>query len=234
MNELVPKPEGKLNPYQNYARAVAIRRLDGERLHFNKGAWLVGENGVLEDGATLVAIVPQLRIGWVKFRANAKVDEAMGYLSEGFVPPRRDQLDDDDGVNWEKQPDGQTKDPWTQVNELVMISPENDEVFTLTTGSKGGFAAIGGLCADFAPDFGMYPLVRPSSDSYQHKVRAYGRIYVPLLPVLKWVEAAPFDAILAKSRGKAAVETPKPIGSGPDDFPPDYGDGGGEPENVTF
>jgi hypothetical protein len=194
---------------------VKPHRLDGSKFGFNKGTYFVGENRVLENGTQLVAILSELRVGLKKWRDGQMVDDAMGLVAEGFVPPRRSDLDDYDSTSWEVQPDGSTKDPWTPTNELPMISIKDNEILTYCTSSKGGFGAIGALCAEFVLETGMYPIVELRSSSYMHKTRAYGRIFVPEFPVLKYVAAELYDAILAASRSGAGASTaataPKPI-----------------------
>ena len=41
------------------------------------------------------------------------------------------------------------------------------------------------------------------TDSYQHKIKAFGRIKVPVFKIVDCVEAAPFNAMVAEARGGA-------------------------------
>jgi hypothetical protein len=223
MSNILPHNE-KPNYFTNYARAVLARRLDGERLRFDKGAYLVGEFGALESGTQLVAVMSQLKIGWIKWHDGEVVDHRLGYVSEGYVPPRRSELDDYESNNWENV-NGELRDPWKETNELVMIAPETGKIYTFTTGARGGFSAIAELAAGYSDELPFYPLVELGSSSYQHKNKSFGRIHVPVFTVLKNVDAEKYDNILAASRagGSApssgaapAVEQPKSI----DDLPP--------------
>jgi hypothetical protein len=206
---------GGVSPYRAYAQAVKLRRLDGKRLHFDKGSWLLGENEHLESATHAVALVPQLKIGWQFWRDGEPGDECIGLLSQGFQPPKRHELGDLDETLWERKSDGKPKDPWSKVNLLPLVLKTNEEVVTYTTPSLGGFAAIGELCEAFdtAPPATL-PLIALEANWYTHK--AYGRVHVPVLKILKYVPAARFDAILAASRGEPIaqpIEAPATAGA---------------------
>jgi hypothetical protein len=175
--------------YRAYAQAVKSRRLDGPRVHFDKGFWLRGENERLDNGTHAVAFAPELKIGWQFWLDGEPGDEVTGLLSQGFQPPPRSSLGDMDKTLWERKADGTPKDPWSKVNLLPLVLPKTNEVCTYTTTSKGGFAAVGELCEAFdtaPPD--MLPLIALEADSYTHK--EFGRVWVPVLKVLKYVPAA--------------------------------------------
>jgi hypothetical protein len=184
---------------------VKSRRLDGPRLHFDKGFWLRGENERLDNGTHAVAFAPELKIGWQFWLDGEPGDEVTGLLSQGFQPPPRSSLGDMDKTLWERKADGTPKDPWSKVNLLPLVLPKTNEVCTYTTTSKGGFAAVGELCEAFdtaPPD--MLPLIALEADSYTHK--EFGRVWVPVLKVLKYVPAARFNAMLASVRGGSIAQ----------------------------
>jgi hypothetical protein len=236
MSNITPHND-KPNYYKNYARAVLTRRFDGVRLRFDKGAWLHGETGVLFDGHELVALMSTLKVGWIKWFQGEVSGHALGLVSEGFVPPRREELDDLDPTTWESDSNtGKPKDPWVNTNELVMIDPKTREIYTFTTSTRGGFQAIAGLAENYGDgELLFYPQIGLRGSSYQHKNRAFGRVHVPVFEVLKLVDAEKYDAILAASRGgmapaPAAIEGPKPDGAGggayaDDDLSPRRNDG---------
>ena len=253
--DMIPKPQpGRISPYKAYGAAVTGHRRLGRMLKYDKSSWLAGTSAaavLIEIGTELVAIIPTLRIGWVKFVGGELVDSRMGLLSESFVMPRRNELDDFDGANWEKRPDGSTKDPWSRNNELVLVSPGDDEIFTYCTGSRGGLSAIGELCSAFNDELPFYPLVALGTNSYVHKDKSLGRVHVPTLKIAKYVDAEPFDAILAAARNDGLgpdIQTPTraPRLDGNDngdgasgaggDYPADYGGprGGPIPDDIEF
>ena len=216
--DIIPKPEpGRMNPYKAYGQAVTGHRRLGTMTKYDKGVWFAGTGATalpIEPGTELVAVITALLIGWVKFVNGDFVDSDMGYLSEGFVMPKRTELDDLNEDDWEVRPDGTKKDPWSRSNELPLISPGDDAIYTCCTGSKGGLAAIGELCLEYNEELPLYPLVALGTDSYMHKVKSLGRIHVPTLKIVKYVDSAPYDDIIAKARGDGpgpVVSAPKPI-----------------------
>ena len=52
-------------------------------------------------------------------------------------------------------------------------------------------------------DAGQYPVVTLAVDSYEHRVKSYGKVKVPVFKLCGAVEAGPFDAIVAGARGGA-------------------------------
>jgi hypothetical protein len=112
------------NPFLAYAAAMAPRRLDGKPLKFVKGDYIVGKDGdVLPLKTRLVAIMNSLMVGRVKWRGGKPVDARMGYVADGFQPPRRSDLDDYESDRWETDRDGDLVDPWQFTNQLVFIDP---------------------------------------------------------------------------------------------------------------
>ena len=149
------------NPYLEYSEAVARRRLDGEPLTFAKGDWPVGKgDATLAASTQLVAIMPTLTIGWIKWRGGKPVDGRMGLVVDGFKPPRRADLDDHESANWEEDAAGDLRDPWQSSNEIVFTTPDATRIFTFRTSSRGGFGALGELCKAHArAPAKSYPLV---------------------------------------------------------------------------
>jgi hypothetical protein len=203
MSNVIAKPD--TNPFAEYASAIAARRLDGKLLKFNKGDWLA-EGGLVPEGTQLVALMDTLMVGWQKWQQQRPVDTRMGLLVDGFKPLRRHELGDENSSTWERDARGDLRDPWQFINNLVLVAPDDDEIFTYSTGSRGGIDAIGKLCAAHgkAPA-GVYPLVCLAVGSYQHRDRTIGRVKYPILEVVGTVEAAPFDDALARSRGEPAL-----------------------------
>jgi hypothetical protein len=71
------------------------------------------------------------------------------------------------------------------------------EAYTFVTGSKGGIGAIGALCKEYGQHIKMkpneIPIIRLDVKSYQHSNRSYGRIKVPYLEVIGWVDKGKYD-----------------------------------------
>lgn len=195
--------------YEQYAQSVTHRHA-GEYLKYAKGDWMHGPNGLLLPiGTRLVAVMGWLMIGLKKWRDNQLVETRMGRLSDGYAPPRRDELDEQDDSSWEFDSQGNRRDPWSPTNTLPLVDEKDlARMFTFSTSSRGGFGAIGGLAGVYAKGArlggeGQYPIVELGSDSYQHKDRSLGRIKFPTMPIVGWVDAKPYDAATAEALGEA-------------------------------
>ncbi len=203
MNKLVEKQMGGLpaqvdtrNPFQAYGDAADQGHIVGELLKFSKGDWLAGQNAdEIPEGTKLIAGMDTLRVGWQKWEAQRPTGQRLGLLVDGFVPPSREELGDDNEDLWERDDEGKPRDPWTATNFLQLIGPTNHEkVFTFTTSSKGGLGAIAKLCREYGRGIQregrgeQYPLVRLDTGSYQHRDRGLGRIKFPAFALVGWVD----------------------------------------------
>ena len=162
----------------------------GRLLKFVKGKFECGDDEIAL-GTEFVAHVDQIARGWVRFQDGNVADRIIGKIADGFRPPRRDELPDNDPANWrEKDANGKPRDPWVAQWFLPLIAMETGDFVTLVTGSKGGSAAIANLCRIYGRKChgGLLPIVALRSRSYRHK--QYGRIETPDLPIVGW-EGAP-------------------------------------------
>jgi hypothetical protein len=207
------------NPFLAYSEAMTRRIIDGETLKFNKGDFLAGKDAVVvPTGTELVAVMDSLMVGWIKWRGGKPVDGRMGFVIDGFVPPRRRDLDDFESDLWEAGKDGDLRDPWQLTNTLVLIDPAAKAIYTFSTASRGGFDAIAKLCKTHAKaPAGTYPVIRLEVGSYQHQDRSIGKVKFPIFETGKKVASAlDFDSVLAASRGEtealtAPTEAPEAI-----------------------
>jgi hypothetical protein len=256
MTNALIKPQAQ-TPYGAFAKQVNAQRIVGRLLRFNKGDWLVGGRDSQEElkiGTQVVLIMPSLLVGWIKWMNGEKVDYNVGIVAEGFVLPRRNDLDDRDQDQWPlDEITGNPKDPWQRTCQIVMVDRELREVYTFTTNSGGGLRVMADICDDFnlclmEKGPGCYPLVSLEVGSYQHKDRAIGRVKVPDLKIVEFVSAAKFDAKLAIVAGRqehgednapepaerSRLEPPRSL---PHDEPPppdsDYG-GGEIDDDIPF
>jgi hypothetical protein len=180
------------NPFEEYAKQYSSRNIVGRLLKFSKGDYVV-DNHELPLGTRLVALVDQTLVGWQKWEDNKPVDQKIGLLSEGFKPPQRDELGDDDQDMWETNSNGKPRDPWQFTNMLVMQDVEDKStMYTFATTSRGGLDAIADLCRVYGRNVrsqpGRYPIVALKSDSYTHGNKEFGKIKVPIFEVVGWTE----------------------------------------------
>jgi hypothetical protein len=211
-----------------YANAVAPRNVIGTLLKFSKGDYLAGEEGApLPTGTVVTANVAELLVGWVRWANNKPTDHIMLRVADGKAVPKRAELGDLDQDKWERDNHGEARDPWQFTNYLPMLN-ESGELFTFTSASRGGISAIGELCRRYSqhrkhhPD--VLPLIALDVDSYQHKVKEYGRIKVPRFTPAGWEPKAKFDAALtaagfAASDDAPAEPTPAPADEMSDKIP---------------
>jgi hypothetical protein len=199
------------------------RRIVGKPLRFNKGDWLVGAKDAqaeLPAGTTLAVVMPTLLAGWIKWLNGDVVDDNVGVVAEGFKMPRRRELGDEDSDQWPfDEKAGERKDPWQKTSSIIMIDRSLSGVYTFTTNSAGGLEAISQLCGEYDEHLrergaGRYPSVALEAGSYAHRDRTIGRVKHPILRVVEFVDAAPFDAKLAVVAGRAVRGPEEPPNAG--------------------
>lgn len=199
------------NVFESYGATMSISSITGTLIKFNKGDWVTGDDEDLDEGMELVANMDQLMVGWIKWIDNRPSEQIMGPVVEGYQPPRRNELGDQNQDEWETDDQGRARDPWQFSNYIVMKEPgqpaTEDNLYTFATSSKGGLGAIGALCRTYGKEMrtraGEYPIVKLDSDSYMH--REYGRTKVPLLTVIGWEPAAQFEQTTTVTRTPAAT-----------------------------
>lgn len=170
----------------------------GAFMKFDRGDFPVGRDGeLLPIGTQLVACMNFLALYWQAWLANVPQERRGGLVVEGYTPPRRTDLGDNEPVTWEIGSDGQPKDPWQFSNALPLASHDGKTFYTFVTSSKGGLSAIGELSKAHGRNLhvapGTYPVIELSSGSYAHKDKSIGRVKYPMFPIIGWTEAAPFD-----------------------------------------
>ena len=112
--------------FEKYGQVASGRRFVGDLLKFGKdGVYAAGqENREIARGTQMVAYMDSLRVGWVCWEDGHPVDERMGLVGEGFVPPKRSELDRTDRSQWEEFDGGEPRDPWQFSNDLVLFDPQ--------------------------------------------------------------------------------------------------------------
>jgi hypothetical protein len=208
------------NRYEAYGNSVTRMAFPGDLLTFNKyGEYKAGQEKVeVPLGTRLVVHVPTTLIGYVRWEDSKPVDFQTGLLSEGFVPPKRDELGYLDQAQWETFKNGGVKDPWQLSNQVVMTGVEDsDKVYTFTTTSKTGRSSLGEVLKAYghhirqAPD--EYPVIELRRRSYRHP--QFGEQRVPVFAIVDWVPAEPHVAALTEFMGKAAEQATAEIEAKP-------------------
>jgi hypothetical protein len=65
----------------------------GTLLRFRQGDWIYGkEQQELQPGTRLIALMNELRLGWVKWIDKKAVKQVIGKVADGFHSPEREEL----------------------------------------------------------------------------------------------------------------------------------------------
>jgi hypothetical protein len=188
-------PTATANYYEKYGQVASGRRFVGDLLKFGKdGVYVAGQEcREIARGTQVVAYMDTLRCGWVCWEDGHPVEEVMGPVGKGFVPPKRSALDRNDKSLWEEYDGGEPRDPWQFSNDIVLFDPQDEQFYTFVSSSRGGLGALGELSKAYGQRLrqqpGEWPIVALEGDSYQHRIRSRGRIKFPILRVIKWVAA---------------------------------------------
>ena len=188
------------NPYSAFEK-VAAEEGGGRVIKFSKeGHWIVGIEEEKHDGEKMLADVADLTVGWRKWMDGRIVDANIGFVSAGFQPKAREELDDVDETSWPKNSRGESNDPW-QFGYYIQLFDEDGQAFTWSATSAGAKRAVGNICRQFAKKK-INPIVKLGASSYRHN--EYGKINTPELAVVGWSDEEPPKPALTVT--KPAVE----------------------------
>lgn len=200
------------NFYEKYGDLASARSIVGKLLKFSKfGEYRAGiDNEEIPLGTELVAYMPSLATGYVRWENGSPAQAEMGYVGEGFVPPKRNDLGWNDSSEWSKDDRGVPRDPWQFTNSIIFIDLSKKALLTFNTGSKGGLGAVGGLSKIYGRHVKTapreLPTIRLGVDSYPHKIKSYGEIRFPVFSIVgdRWISV---DDILPLEELPPFVET---------------------------
>jgi hypothetical protein len=173
----------------------------GELLKFSgkTGIWSYGPQNVeLKKGTTLVAIVPMMLAGYVKWHDGELADQVFKPIEGLDLRALRATLDETDRSLRATDEDGRPVDPWKEAAMLPMKDPKTGAEYTYSTSSVGGVRAGKKLVGNFvkqikaAPETTArcLPVVELGVQSYQHTDRKRGTIFNPILLGIDWVRAS--------------------------------------------
>jgi hypothetical protein len=152
-------------------------------LKFAKGEWLAGvDDEEIDAGTEMVVNIAGITCGHVKWQNKEVADENMTPIIEGLFAPR-EALGDLDRDLWDVDDDGVPRDPWTRTTKMPLKDPATGEEYVFSTSSKGGIGAVGRLVSAIRRgqrqgNTGL-PMVQLGVDSYKHKNKEYGKVFVP-------------------------------------------------------
>lgn len=217
-NEVIPKKQYEIDPYEEYAEEVSSRaHITGNLLRYTKhGEYKAGaDQDEVEEGTRMLVYMPSMKRGWVKWADQQPVQHVIGLVSERFRPPEREALGDMDESEWGEL-NGRPIDPWQKTNYLVMCD-ESGQLYTFVTSSKGGLSAVGELSSIYAKRRRMkpdeIPVIELHGRSYQHK--DFGETFAPKFVITSWSKIPDTFEEVAASLGTevtASEELPAPEG----------------------
>jgi hypothetical protein len=210
----LPTTPGK-NPFEDFADRADNQMWLGRLLKFTKGEYLVGRDGEECPEKELVALMPGLLTGFIRWEDNVPAEHKMGLLMSGFVTPARSALSHHEKDMWPIDNSGKPRDPWQESNYLPAISVNAETIYTFATSSDGGRRrAIVPLCREYGTHIRLHPDELPvfglEQDSYMHSDRSIGRVKHPLFPIKRWVKADPYLAAVLTLTGKSLTLLPSP------------------------
>ena len=190
------------NYYEKYGQAASGRSFVGDLLKFGKdGVYVAGrESREIAHGTRMVACMSTLRVGWIRWEDGSPIEGPMGLVADGFVPPKRDTLEDTpDQSLWDRDDKGNPVNPWQLSNDLVLYDPKDEQFYTFATSSKGGIGAVGELSKAYGQHLRQrpddWPKISLEGGSYLHSIRSRGRIHYPIFRQDGWVAAKDLPAI---------------------------------------
>ena len=207
---------GGYDPYAAYGQQASSNKI---YVTFKAGEYLYGaDQDEVPEGTRFIANMAGLRIGRKHWPGKKVIDEPLGLLAEGFRPPPRHELGDQDRNQWDLDERKEPRDPWQSTNELTLRGLETGTELVFSTSGKGGIGAIGELCKAYGRLYrqkpGMAPVIELGSDSYNHK--DWGKTYFPVLKLVDWVrEPDAFD-----QPAPAAAAAPPAVPPAPPPAPP--------------
>jgi hypothetical protein len=194
-------PATEIDPYEKFSQTYGQQSfITGDLLRFTKhGASTAGQDQEeIEDGTRMLAFMPGLQIGQVRWENNQPVKHLIGLVCEGFEPPPRESLGDLDESKWPKL-GGQPNDPWQETVYLPMLNDEG-QLYTYVTSSKGGKSALAKVTKAYTTRRKMHPdeipILQLNVTSYDHP--QYGETFKPVFKIDGWAKApADFDELKA-------------------------------------
>jgi hypothetical protein len=170
-------------------------KFDGKEGKFVKSL----DDAEIPEGSEYVVVYDQIQVGWVKFNGKgAQPERKQGPVFEGFNPPKRDTLGDDDKSAWEIGLNGKPQDPWQFQILLPLLSTADDELFVFQTSSITGRRACDAvirMCGRMQvkePD--EYPVIKLRISGFEHKDERVG-----------WIKTPAFDRIGKAPKANATL-----------------------------
>jgi hypothetical protein len=189
----------------------------GTRLAFNKGRFICGKDKqTLALGTHLVAVMREVRHGYIKWGGGRIVGAAVGRVVDGFKP-NRNALDERDENLWPvSNISGKQDDPWQKTIYIPMITLDGATVYTFQThsfyGREAAYLLLHQYSAQGADHPGQYPVIELGSTI--SKSSKYGDVPSPTFNIVDWLGrpqlALPDSSIKTVVEEETEPEKPAP------------------------
>ena len=190
-NNLTTPRNTEIDPYAEFGDEFGgLSHIHGDLLRFTKhGKYRAGqEQDEVEDGTRVLAYMPGLQKGYVKWQNQQPVKHVIGLVAEGFRPPEREELGDLDQDLWNEL-SGKKIDPWQYTAYIPMLD-DTGQLYTYVTSSKGGLSMLSELSKKYAARRKMHPddipIIKLNSRSYDHP--DYGETFAPVFKIDGWAK----------------------------------------------
>jgi len=192
-------PPAQLTALERYGRSGGDVYGDLLRFSGKSGGWVSGAQAVeIPIGTQLVAIIPEMLAGYVKWSNGELVEQALVPVTETYDPKAlRASLGETDPSRWPQGENG-VEDPWKEAAYLPMKDLKTGAKYRYSTSSVGGTRAVKRLVATYAwqmraaPETtaNHLPVVELGARDYKHPDRKRGTIFNPVLTGVDWVPAS--------------------------------------------
>jgi hypothetical protein len=173
------------------ARDLAQSDIIGLPLKFTKGVWTIkvskDEDCEVTPTQTFVVDSGSYAEGWYKWENKKPVFKIVGRRVDGFISPPRSALPDQDKRQWPVDKNG-PKDPWQEVQLLLLKDLVSDELLTWSNSSYGGRGAIGEFLKAYVAEAKQHPGEDPvvALQSWDRPSLDWGPIPTPRLKIVGW------------------------------------------------
>jgi hypothetical protein len=173
------------NPWMEIGAELDRSNAPYLKLTHTTGEFTVSDVESVPLGTRCIAHIDELELGWLHWEGGKPSDRRVGRVAEGFVPPKRSELGDDDKQYWEDQ----DRDPWQFTMEVPITRLDTGERCKFTTSSGGGKECVGRLSRAYglrlhAEERPGLPVVELRSDHYRN--RYGGRTFKPIMSIVNW------------------------------------------------
>jgi hypothetical protein len=190
-NAVIVANDADLAALVDAAYELAPSDIVGLPLKYTKGKWTIRESKDNESvvGATDMFVVDVLSYseGWVRWENKKRTHKIIARRIDGFISPPRHVLPEVDETEWPYDAKG-PKDPWSEIQAIVMRDLTGERLVTWTSDSYGGRIALGALLKTFTEECrahpGCYPVVL--LESYDRQTAEFGKVATPRLKIVDW------------------------------------------------